>query len=86
MKEEQTTQLQKEKAQKNKQRSTKHTHKTKNRVTRTLYLFCSNTLLNVPKAIKIIRTDSFIISCTIPIYFCQKNQPDIYFLVKNLLK
>ena len=34
--EEQTTQSPKEKIQKNKQRSTKHTHKTKDRVTRTL--------------------------------------------------
>ena len=33
--EEQTTQWPKEKAQKDKQRSTKHTHKTKDRVTRT---------------------------------------------------
>ena len=33
--EEQTTQWPKEKVQKDKQRSTKHTHKTKNRVTRT---------------------------------------------------
>ena len=33
--EEQTTQWPKAKAQKNKQRSTKHTHKTKDRVTRT---------------------------------------------------
>ena len=33
--EEQTTQWPKEKAQKDKQRSGKHTHKTKNRVTRT---------------------------------------------------
>jgi hypothetical protein len=33
---EQTAQWQKEKAQKDKQRSTKHTHKTKDRVTRTL--------------------------------------------------
>ena len=33
--EEQTTQWPKEKAQKEKQRSTKHTHKTKDRVTRT---------------------------------------------------
>ena len=33
--EEQTIQLPKEKAQKDKQRSTKHTHKTKDRVTRT---------------------------------------------------
>jgi hypothetical protein len=33
--EEQTTQWPKEKVQKNKQRSTKHTHKTKDRVTRT---------------------------------------------------
>jgi hypothetical protein len=33
--EEQTTQWQKEKGQKAKQRSTKHTHKTKDRVTRT---------------------------------------------------
>ena len=33
--EEQTTQLPKEKVQKDKQRSTKHTHKTKDRVTRT---------------------------------------------------
>jgi hypothetical protein len=33
--EEQTTQWQKEKVQKDKQRSTKHTHKTKDRVTRT---------------------------------------------------
>jgi len=32
--EEQTTQWQKEKVQKNKQRSTKHTHKIKDRVTR----------------------------------------------------
>ena len=32
---EQTTQLSKEKVQKDKQRSTKHTHKTKDRVTRT---------------------------------------------------
>jgi hypothetical protein len=32
--EEQTTQWSKEKAQKDKQRSTKHTHKTKDRVTR----------------------------------------------------
>jgi hypothetical protein len=35
MEEEQTTQWPKEKGQKNKQRSTKHTHKTKDRVTRT---------------------------------------------------
>jgi hypothetical protein len=34
-KEEQTTQFPKEKAQKDKQRSTKHTYKTKDRVTRT---------------------------------------------------
>jgi hypothetical protein len=34
--EEQTTQLPKEKVQKDKQRSTKHKHKTKDRVTRTL--------------------------------------------------
>ena len=34
--EEQTTQWPKEKGQKDKQRSTKHTHKTKDRVTRTL--------------------------------------------------
>jgi len=34
IKEEQTTQWQKEKVQKDKQRSTKHTHKTKDRVTR----------------------------------------------------
>jgi len=33
--EEQTTQWPKEKGQKDKQRSTKHTHKTKDRVTRT---------------------------------------------------
>ena len=33
--EEQTTQWPQEKGQKNKQRSTKHTHKTKDRVTRT---------------------------------------------------
>ena len=33
--EEQTTQCPKEKVQKDKQRSTKHTHKTKDRVTRT---------------------------------------------------
>ena len=33
--EEQTTQWPKEKIQKDKQRSTKHTHKTRNRVTRT---------------------------------------------------
>ena len=33
--EEQTTQWAKEKGQKNKQRSTKHTHKTEDRVTRT---------------------------------------------------
>ena len=33
--EEQTTQWQKEKVQKDKQRSTKHTYKTKDRVTRT---------------------------------------------------
>jgi len=33
--EEQTTQWSKEKVQKDKQRSTKHTHKTKDRVTRT---------------------------------------------------
>jgi len=33
--EEQTTQLSKEKGQKDKQRSTKHTHRTKDRVTRT---------------------------------------------------
>ena len=33
--EEQTTQWPKEKVQKDKQRSTKHTHKTKDRVTRT---------------------------------------------------
>jgi hypothetical protein len=33
--EEQKTQWQKEKVQKDKQRSTKHTHKTKDRVTRT---------------------------------------------------
>ena len=33
--EEQTTQWPKEKVQKNKQRSTKHTHKTKDRITRT---------------------------------------------------
>jgi hypothetical protein len=37
--EEQTTQWPKEKEQKDKQRSTKHTHKTKNRVTRTLLKF-----------------------------------------------
>jgi len=36
IKEEQTTQWPKEKVQKEKQRSTKHTHKTKDRVTRTL--------------------------------------------------
>jgi hypothetical protein len=35
MEEEQTTQKPKEKGQKDKQRSTKHTHKTKDRVTRT---------------------------------------------------
>ena len=35
MKEKQTTQSPKEKIQKNKQRSTKHTHETKDRVTRT---------------------------------------------------
>ena len=35
MEEEQTTQWQKEKVQKNKERSTKHTHKTKDRVTLT---------------------------------------------------
>ena len=35
MEEEQTTQWPKEKVQKDKQRSTKHTHKTKDRVTRT---------------------------------------------------
>ena len=35
IKEEQTTQWPKEKAQKDKQRSTKHAHKTKDRVTRT---------------------------------------------------
>ena len=35
MEEEQTTQWPKEKAQKDKQRSTKRTHKTKDRVTRT---------------------------------------------------
>jgi hypothetical protein len=35
MAEEQTTQWSKEKVQKDKQRSTKHTHKTKGRVTRT---------------------------------------------------
>jgi hypothetical protein len=35
IKEEQTTQWPKEKVQKNKQRSTKQTHKTKDRVTRT---------------------------------------------------
>ena len=35
MEEEQTTQWPKEKGQKNKQRSTKHTHKTKDRVTQT---------------------------------------------------
>ena len=35
IKEEQTTQWPKEKVQKDKQRSTKHTHKTKDRVTRT---------------------------------------------------
>jgi hypothetical protein len=34
--EEQTTQWPKEKVQRDKQRSTKHTHKTKDRVTRTL--------------------------------------------------
>ena len=34
MEEEQTTQWPKEKVQKDKQRSTKHTHKTKDRVTR----------------------------------------------------
>jgi hypothetical protein len=44
--EEQTTQWTKEKVQKDKQRSTKHTHKTKDRVTRTLLktggeLWCS---------------------------------------------
>jgi len=33
MEEEQTTQVSKEKVQKDKQRSTKHTHKTKDRVT-----------------------------------------------------
>ena len=47
--EEQTTQWPKEKVQKNKQRSTKHTHKTKDRVTRTLLktggeLGCSGTV------------------------------------------
>jgi len=36
--EEQTTQWSKEKAQKDKQRPTKHTHKTKDRVTRTLLI------------------------------------------------
>ena len=35
LKERQTTQWPKEKVQKDKQRSTKHTHKTKDRVTRT---------------------------------------------------
>jgi hypothetical protein len=35
MEEEQTTQWPKEKGQEDKQRSTKHTHKTKDRVTRT---------------------------------------------------
>ena len=35
MEEEQTTQWPKEKVQTNKQRSTRHTHKTKDRVTRT---------------------------------------------------
>ena len=35
MEDEQTTQWPKEKGQKDKQRSTKHTHKTKDRVTRT---------------------------------------------------
>jgi hypothetical protein len=35
MEEEQTTQWSKEKVQKDKQRSTKHIHKTKDRVTRT---------------------------------------------------
>jgi hypothetical protein len=35
MEEEQTTQWPKEKVQKDKQRPTKHTHKTKDRVTRT---------------------------------------------------
>ena len=37
--EEQKTQWSKEKVQKDKQRSTKHTHKTKDRVTRTLLKF-----------------------------------------------
>ena len=36
MEEEQTTKWPKEKVQKDKQRSTKHTHKTKDRVTRTV--------------------------------------------------
>jgi hypothetical protein len=40
IKEEETTQWPKEKAQKDKQRSTKHTHKTKDRVTRTPFKTC----------------------------------------------
>ena len=40
----QTTQWPKEKVQKDKQRSTKHTHKTKDRVTRTLLIYVSHFL------------------------------------------
>jgi hypothetical protein len=43
--EEQKTQWPKEKVQKDKQRSTKHTHKTKDRVTQTSYSFDIQTLL-----------------------------------------
>ena len=46
----QTTQWPKEKAQKDKQRSTKHTHKTKDQVTRTptkfyIYMYCMSFML-----------------------------------------
>ena len=47
MEEEQTTQWPKEKVQKDKQLSTKHTHKTKDRITRTPIKLASNRLCGV---------------------------------------
>jgi hypothetical protein len=51
--EEQITQWPKEKAQKDKQRSTKHTHKAKDRVTRRTPLKTNNDLQNIHIKLKI---------------------------------